>query len=142
MGMSMKESMMMSQVFVSTLMNKLIIVLPIFLLSMCSDAPVTPPAQACSPPLDGSDFTCPPWDFELDDSKPKPLIPKQELKGEVDIYNPDHWVQMQMMFQRNMRKGQIERNATLPSDAINSALDDFMEAQYGSDGSTEQEKLL
>ena len=123
-------------------MNKLIIVLPIFLLSMCSDAPVTPPAQACSPPLDGSDFTCPPWDFELDDSKPKPLIPKQELKGEVDIYNPDHWVQMQMMFQRNMRKGQIERNATLPSDAINSALDDFMEAQYGSDGSTEQEKLL
>ena len=123
-------------------MNKLIILLPIFLLSMCSDAPVTPPAQACSPPLDGSDFTCPPWDFELDDSKPKPLIPKQELKGEVDIYNPDHWVQMQMMFQRNMRKGQIERNATLPSDAINSALDDFMEAQYGSDGSTEQEKLL
>ena len=99
-------------------------------------------AQACSPPLDGSDFTCPPWDFELDDLKPKPLIPKQELKGEVDIYNPDHWVQMQMMFQRNMRKGQIERNATLPSDAINSALDDFMEAQYGSDGSTEQEKLL
>ena len=123
-------------------MNKLIILLPIFLLSMCSDAPVTPPAQACSPPLDDSDFTCPPWDFELDDSKPKPLIPKQELKGEVDIYNPDHWVQMQMMFQRNMRKGQIERNATLPSDAINSALDDFMEAQYGSDGSTEQEKLL
>ena len=140
--MNMKESIMRNQVSVSTLMNKLIILLPIFLLSMCSDAPVTPPAQACSPPLDGSDFTCPPWDFELDDSKPKPLIPKQELKGEVDIYNPDHWVQMQMMFQRNMRKGQIERNATLPSDAINSALDDFMEAQYGSDGSTEQEKLL
>ena len=123
-------------------MNKLIILLPIFLLSMCSDAPVTPPAQACSPPLDGSDFTCPPWDFELDDSKPKPLIPKQELKGEVDIYNPDHWVQMQMMFQRNIRKGQIERNATLPSDAINSALDDFWEVQNGSDGSTKQEKLL
>ena len=123
-------------------MNKLIILLPIFLLSMCSDAPVTPPAQACSPPLDGSDFTCPPWDFELDDSKPKPLIPKQELKGEVDIYNTDHWVQMQMMFQRNMRKGQIERNATLPSDAINSALEQFWEVQDGSDGSTEQEKLL
>ena len=122
-------------------MNKLLI-LPLFFLTMCGTAPVTPPAQACSPPLDGSDFTCPPWDFELDDSKPKPLIPKQELKGEVDIYNPDHWVQMQMMFQRNMRKGQIERNATLPSDAINSALDDFMEAQYGSDGSTEQKELL
>ena len=46
-----------------------------------------------------------------------------------------------MMFQRNVNKGKIERNATLPSDAINSALDDFMEVQYGSDGSTEQEKL-
>ena len=116
-------------------MNKLIILLPIFLLSMCSDAPVTPPAGACSLPLDGSPANCP-------DERDLILIPRQELKGEVDIYNPDHWVQMQMMFQRNMRKGQIERNATLPSDAINSALDDFMEAQYGSDGSTEQEKLL
>ena len=131
----MKESMMRSQVFVSTLMNKLIILLPIFLLSMCSDAPVTPPAGACSLPLDGSPANCP-------DERDLILIPRQELKGEVDIYDPDHWVQMQMMFQRNMRKGQIERNATLPSDAINSALDDFMEAQYGSDGSTEQEKLL
>jgi len=116
-------------------MNKLRILLPIFLLSMCSDAPVTPPAGACSLPLDGSPANCP-------DERDLILIPRQELKGEVDIYNPDHWVQMQMMFQRNMRKGQIERNATLPSDAINSALDDFMEAQYGSDGSTEQEKLL
>ena len=116
-------------------MNKLIILLPIFLLSMCSDAPVTPPAGACSLPLDGSPANCP-------DERDLILVPRQELKGEVDIYNPDHWVQMQMMFQRNMRKGQIERNATLPSDAINSALDDFMEAHYGSDGSTEQEKLL
>ena len=120
-------------------MNKLIILLPIFLLSMCSDAPVTPPAHACSPRLDGQPTFCP---TTLPDPKPKPIIPRQELKGEVDIYDPDHWVQMQMKFQRNMRKGQIERNATLPSDAINSALDDFMEAQYGSDGSTEQEKLL
>ena len=123
-------------------MNKLIILLPIFLLSMCSDAPVTPPAQACSPPLDGSDFTCPPWDVELDDPKPKPLIPKQELKGEIDIYEPMHWHQMQMMFQRNARRTRIEQNATLPSDAINNALDNFWEVQNGSDGSTEQEKLL
>ena len=40
-------------------MNKLIILLPIFLLSMCSDAPVTPPAQACSPRLDGKPTYCP-----------------------------------------------------------------------------------
>ena len=122
-------------------MNKLLII-PMFFLTMCGTAPVTPPAQACSPPLDGSDFTCPPWDVELDDLKPKPLIPKQELKGEIDIYEPMHWHQMQMMFQRNARRARIEQNATSPSDAINSALDDFWEVQNGSDGSTKQEKLL
>ena len=41
-----------------------------------------------------------------------------------------------------IKQGQREKEMTDPSDAINSALDDFMEAQYGSDGSTEQEKLL
>ena len=70
------------------------------------------------------------------------LIPRQELKGEVDMYNPNHWVQMQMMFQRNMRKGQIERNATLPSDSINNALDSFWEQEHGSNGSTKSEELL
>ena len=106
---------------------------------MCAPAPVTPPAGACSLPLDGSPANCP----DERDLILKPVqLPKEQLKGEIDIYNPHHWQSIQMMFQRNIRKGQIERNATLPSDAINSALDDFMEAQYGSDGSTEQEKLL
>ena len=49
---------------------------------------------------------------------------------------------MQMMFLHNERQANIENNLTQPSDAINSALDDFWEVQDGSDGSTEQEKLL
>jgi len=102
---------------------------------MCGEAPVTPPAQACSLPLDGSPANCP-------DERDLILIPRQELKGEVDMYNPNHWVQMQMMFQRNMRKGQIERNATLPSDSINNALDSFWEQEHGSNGSTKSEELL
>ena len=103
-------------------------------------APVTdPPAHACSPRLDGKPTNCP---DERDLILKQVELPKEQLKGEIDIYNPHHWQSIQMMFQRNIRKGQIERNATLPSDAINNALDDFMEAQYGSDGSTEQEKLL
>ena len=118
------------------MMNKLLI-LPLLFLTMCGTAPVTPPAQACSPRLDGEPTYCPPHDFVLE-----PKIPRQELKGEIDIYEPTHWYQMQMMFIRNERRKRIEENMTLPSDAINSALDDFMEAQYGSDGSTEQEKLL
>ena len=99
---------------------------------MCGTAPVTPPAQACSPRLDGEP-TFVQHDFE---------IPRQEVKGEVDIYNPYHWNTLHGVFVENLRRKRIEENMTLPSDAINSALDDFMEAQYGSDGSTEQEKLL
>ena len=119
-------------------MNK-ILILPLFFLTMCAPAPVTPPAGACSLPLDGTPANCP----DERDLILKPVqLPKEQLKGEIDIYNPHHWQSIQMMFQRNIRKGQIERNATPPSDAINSALDDFWEVQNGSYGSTKQEKLL
>jgi len=102
-------------------------------------APVTdPPAHACSPRLDGKPTNCP---KDLILVKPVEL-PKEQLKGEIDIYNPHHWQSIQMMFQRNVRKGQIERAATKPGDAINNALDNFWEVQNGSNGSTEQEKLL
>ena len=116
---------------------------------MCGTAPVTPPAQACSPRLDGGETYCPPFDdvvcLSLDcpplpQPKPKPILkPKQELKGEIDIYNPMHWHQMQIMFQRNARRKNIEKNATTPTDAINRAL---MEFEYGSNGSTESQELL
>ena len=116
--------------------------LPIFFLTMCGTAPVVdPPAHACSPRLDGKPTYCPD-EKDLILVKPKPFIPREEARGEIDITNPHHWQSLQMMFQRNVNKGKIERNATLPSDAINSALDDFWEVQDGSDGSTEQEKLL
>ena len=106
-------------------MNKLAII-PIFFLTMCGTAPITDdPAHAQE--VDERDLI---------------FLKREEPKGEIDITNPYHFQSLQMMFQRNVRKGQIEKNATLPSDAINNALDDFMEAQYGSDGSTEQEKLL
>ena len=39
-------------------MNKLLII-PMFFLTMCGTAPVTPPAGACSLPLDGSPANCP-----------------------------------------------------------------------------------
>ena len=86
--------------------------------------------------------TDPPAHAQEVDDRDLIMIPRQELRGEIDIYDPAHWQSIQMQFMKNARKGQIERNATKPGDAINNALDDFMEAQYGSDGSTEQEKLL
>ena len=116
-------------------MNKLAII-PIFFLTMCGTAPITaPPAHACSLPLDGSPANCP-------DERDLILIPRQELRGEVDMYNPNHWQQMQMMFQRNMNKGRIEQTATKPGDAINNALDNFGEQENGSNGSTKSEELL
>ena len=138
--MTMKESMMMSLVSARTQMNKLILILPLFFITMCGEAPVTPPAQACSPRLDGEPTFCPPPDYIP--PKPKPLIPKEELRGEIDIYEPMHWHQMQTMFQRNARRTRVEQNATLPSDAINNALDNFWEQENGSNGSTKQEELL
>ena len=109
-----------------------------FILVGCT-APVTdPPAHACSLPLDGSPANCPD-ERDLILVKPKPLIPIDEARGEINIRDPYHWQSLQMMFQRNMRKGEIEKNATLPSDAINNALAEF---NYGSNGSTESEELL
>ena len=82
-------------------MNKFVMLLPIFLLSMCSDAPVTPPAGA----------------FEVE----------EELIWKAIEYANQY---------------KLQTTKTDPSDAINSALDDFWEVQDGSDGSTEQKKLL
>ena len=86
-------------------MNKLAII-PIFFLTMCGTAPVTPPAGAFELEIEESQ-----WNY---------------------VYDAIEYI----------KQGQRERKMTDPSDAINSALDDFMEAQYGSDGSTEQEELL
>ena len=127
----MKESMMRNLVFVSTLMNKLLII-PLFFLTMCGTAPVTPPAGACSLPLDGSPANCP---DTLDDIK----LPRQGLKGEVDIYDPMHWHSINQMFIRNARRNEVEKNMTQPDDAINRAL---MEFEHGSNGSTESQELL
>ena len=103
-------------------------------------APVTdPPAHACSPRLDGEPTYCPEPDvvcMSLDCPK---LIPREELKGEIDIYEPMHWHSINQMFIRNARRENIEKNATTPTAAINKALAEF---NYGSNGSTESEELL
>ena len=100
-------------------------------------APVTdPPAHACSPRLDGEPTFCPPFDGDL---PPKPTLPREEMRGEIDIWNPHHFIQMEQMFIRNARRTQMENNMTQPEDAINKAL---MEFNYGSNGSTQSEELL
>ena len=74
-------------------------------------APVTdPPAHACSPRLDGGETFCPPFDDVL---PPKPLIPKEQAKGEIDVTNPFHFQNLQMMFIRNARRTEVEKNSNL-----------------------------
>ena len=88
-------------------------------------APVTdPPAHACSPRLDGKPTFCPDPDVVLE-PKPKPLIPREEMRGEIDIWNPHHFIHMEQMFIRNARRTEIEKNMTQPEDAINKALMDY-----------------
>ena len=96
-----------------------IYLVPILLsLSMCAPAPVTPPAHA-----------------EI-------VTYREELHGEVNLYNPDQWMQMYGIYERNRRREIMEQNMTDPITSINSALEDFWEKQDGSNGSTKQEKLL
>ena len=99
-------------------MNKLAII-PIFFLTMCGTAPITDdPAHACSLPLDGSSVNCP---VTLDDIK----LPRTEVKGEVDIYDPYHWNKLHGVYIDNLRKSRIEQTATKPSDSIDQALLEF-----------------
>ena len=119
-------------------MVKMIKYLAIPLILVGCTAPVTdPPAHACSPRLDGKPTYCPPIDEVFVDVKP--TLPREELRGEINIYDPMHWHQMQTMFQRNARRNQIEQRATKPFDAINSALAEY---NYGSNDTTEQGELL
>ena len=128
----MKESMMKNTVFVNIQMNKIYATCIIGAVAWCTAA------QSCSLPLDGSPANCPPFDGDFDDIK----LPREELRGEIDIYEPMHWHSINQMFIRNARRTQIEKNMTLPSDSINSALENFWEQENGSNGATESEELL
>ena len=105
-------------------MIKKLILLPLILVG-CT-APVTdPPAHACSPRLDGEPTFCPEPDavcLSLDCPK---LLPRENMKGEIDIWNPHHFIRMEQMFIRNARRTEIEKTMTQPEDAINKALMEF-----------------
>ena len=104
------------------------------IITMCGTAPITPPpAEACSPRLDGEETYCPPMDEELI------KLPREEIRGEIDVYDPNHWQQMQFFWLRNARRNEMEKNMTQPEDAINNAL---LEFNNGSNDPSKSEELL
>ena len=115
-----------------------------------------PSAEACSPRLDGEPTYCPSWDDVILE-KPKPVavsIPEEEENPYTHIvtlfdtrdddpfdvahmghsFPTDGWIQ-------KMRDWQSQQDRISIDEMLNSALED-MEDNNGSNGSTEQEKLL
>ena len=128
-------------------MIKRIILLSI-ILGGCT--PPDPPAYACSPRLDGGPTYCPPVTCQANgclepkptppEPKPTPpTLPREELRGEIDIWSNSGLWQLHHMYQRAERRKHLEANMTPPSDSINKAI---MEFNYGSNDTTQSEELL
>ena len=108
------------------------LILP-FILVGCT-APITdPPAHACSPRLDGQPTYCP---DTLDDAI---KLPREELRGDLDVLNVQQWNDIHHMFMRNQRRQEVEKKMTQPEDAINNAL---LEFNNGSNDTTKSKELL
>ena len=117
-----------------------------------------PEAEACSPPLDGSEFTCPSHDGVVDD-----VFKKSSFEDNISEEEPDYvryWntnrkvilldsredkplviMETYQHIMNAMRDWKMEQERTTAEDSINNALAE-MEYEYGSDGSTESEELL
>ena len=115
-------------------------------------------AEACSPPLDGSEFTCPPHDGVVDD-----VFKKSSFEDNISEEEPDYvryWntnrkvilldsredkpvviMETYQHIMNAMRDWKMEQERTPAEDSINNALAE-MEWNYGSDDPTEQEELL
>ena len=120
-----------------------------------------PKAEACSPPIDGSDFTCPPWDDDiavcLSLDCPRPPLPqpnRKEITDQAfkDELNPNVFDQgtvvtlydtrvahMGHSFPTNqwiekLRDHEAKKNRISIEEMLNNTLTEY---EYGSDGSTE-----
>ncbi len=111
-----------------------------------------PEAEACSPPADGSEFTCPSFDdvfvkkFEetVTDKSFDEEFPDY-FSNRVTLYDTrmahmghsfptGEWIE-------KMRDHESKKTRTNPEDSINKALED-MEFDYGSNDPTESKELL
>ena len=110
-----------------------------------------PKAEACSPPADGSEFTCPPHDGLLED-----IFVKSSFEDNIskETETPDYYTQEVTVWDtreedkwnygtviQRMRDWKAQQNRTTVEDSINNALAN-LEINYGSNDPTESEELL
>ena len=117
-----------------------------------------PKAEACSPPLDGSEFTCPSHDGVVDDIFEKSSF-VDNISDDEPRYIRDWNTRRKVVFLdtredkpfvimetyqhmiNTIRDWKAEQERTPAEDSINSALAE-MEWNYGSDDPTESKELL
>ena len=110
-----------------------------------------PKAEACSPPLDGSEFTCPPHDGVLE--KPVAVVEPEEEepryirdlhRGKVVLLDTREDTPLVIMETYHhmvdaIRNWKQEKERTPVEDMINSSLAEY---KYGSNETTKSEELL
>ena len=111
-----------------------------------------PKAEACSPPLDGSEFTCPPWDDVILEKPVAVSIPEEEENPythtvtlfDTRVAHTGHsfptWPTAGEWIEKIINH-ESKRKRTSIDEMLNSALED-MEFDYGSNDPTKQEELL
>ena len=115
-------------------------------------------AEACSPPLDGSEFTCPPHDGVVDDvfkkssfedniSEEEPRYINDWEQGKVVLVDTREDTPLVIMDTYHhmidkLRNWKAEQDRTSVEDSINNALAELEWNEYGSNDPTEQEELL
>ena len=102
-----------------------------------------PKAEACSPPLDGSEFTCPPHDGVVDDvfkkssfedniSEEEPRYINDWEQGKIVFYDTREDKPLVIMDTYNhmvdkLRNWKAEQNRTPVEDMINASLEEYSE---------------
>ena len=117
-----------------------------------------PKAEACSPPLDGSEFTCPPHDGVVDDvfkkssfedniSEEEPRYINDWEQGKVVLVDTREDTPLVIMDTYHhmidkLRNWKAEQDRTSVEDSINNALAELEWNEYGSNETPKQEELL
>ena len=98
-----------------------------------------PKAEACSPPLDGSEFICPSHDGVVDRPTPVAVLDEPNIDYSNGQREEFRWNAGSVI--QRMRDWKSEQERTPVEESINNALAN-LENFYGSDDPTEQEELL